>query len=598
MISSKFLPDISIEQTSWFRDPLFWMLLLCSALFLHSGLFQLFPTPGWVDAGIYLGYGIQFPELIARFVLTGNTYHAARLPYVLPLYFCHLLFGDVAGHLMQVTGWYLLGVAAASSLGHVWGGRRGALLAGAFMAFNPFFIATVTLSGITGATLVLALWAARVVFSPSGLRYERAPMAIAGVLAALALATHLFFVVPLTGMILAHRAAGVSTGGRHSRAGLGVFVLAFLLTAVVQILVFFALHLGLSPVLSQLYATGSSLKGMGGAYRLPWAQWGAPTRLWVPLLLMLWVTLFAHGDKRRYGLRVAGWLVIFPLSVMAAYDLLIPGVTLQYWFYFALLLPGWAIALALNLRHAQLGNRMAFFMVVIMVLPSVSLYLFPGIFDLLETPGFRTELFWAFGTAGLIFLLLYWYGLVAANNLLRQAGFAGWALVVMACLTVNTDTWRVFRAATGLDYKEAFVGAVAFSRAVENSGNASLKPKIMFDRTNLNRGLGPKSIYPLRYRDSVFELNYFDMLASLYLWDKSLVSITDPSDVGPLATLEGLPAYSSLVLLGRDQVEVATILQKIKQAGLVPVIESGAEYKGRQFGWQLLFVRLSGAKHE
>lgn len=574
----------------WIKDPFVWVLLGSGFVFLHSGMFQLFPPPGWVDAGIYLGYGIQFPELVDRFGLAGNTYHATRLPYVLPLYVSHLVFGHLAGHLVQETGWYLLGIAAASLLGFFRGGRQSSIVAGAFLAFNPIYIATVTLSGITGATLALALVGAAAAFSPAGLRGEKLSMAVAGVFSALALATHLFFFVPLVSMAIAYRISAKNSQLPPDRKHYRVFWTAFSASILVLVLGTFTLKMGFAPATSQLLAVGSSLKGVGGAYRLPWEQWGTPYRLLVPLLLILWISTSTRGERQPQTLATNIALTVIPLAVMVAYDLFIPGTTIQYWFYFSLLIPGWVVSVATSQFFASRVSRGTIPFVVFLAVPATFIALVPGGLNVFDGFGAGTRNLVLIGAIGVGFIALFKYAAINKNRYAETVGYWGVFVLIMSCLSANSDTQRVYRSATGLDYQEAFLGAVEFSLAVERSGLAREKPRFVFDRDKLNGALGVKSVYLLRFRDQVFALNYFDTLSSLYLWDKSMLSIKEPgTDFSSMKTME---APIRLALVGQSADEVSDLATRLTRSGYEIRSEKNASFEGNQFRWFASFVTV------
>ena len=73
--------------------------------FLLLGPFQLFPPPGWVDAGMYLGYFLDFPRKLAEF---GPNYHAMRLPFALTGFLAHRILSPDFANYVLVLGFHYL----------------------------------------------------------------------------------------------------------------------------------------------------------------------------------------------------------------------------------------------------------------------------------------------------------------------------------------------------------------------------------------------------------------------------------------------------------------------------------------------------------
>ena len=578
------------------RDPWLWLFALAALIFLFTAPLQLFPIPGWVDAGMYLGYGTNLHALVERFGFTANTYQGTRLSYVLPLYVWHHLLSPLLAQYAQIACWYLLALVSAMALGYQRGGRAGALACGALLAFNPLFLSALTFGGSDGATVAYVLAAAACAFSACGLRHERSAMALAGAFAGLALASHLFIALQLLALAAAHALVATPAGAGLSlwrRYGLACVMAlgAFGLLAAI------GLSLGMPHPFYWLFMVRASILGIGGNFRLPLASWlFDTTRLLAPVAVLLWCLrqlLPFTADARRRWLAVL-LLVAAPLLLMLAYDFIIPGVTLQTRPYFALLIPGWVIALSLSSSGKSAdADRwivwlpMGIFLGVALVVALAGKNVFA-----LTGQGMFFSIVLALGAAAL--------GLWRCRPSQSRSRPGVWllSLIVLcasASLALNRDTSKVFKAATGLDYREAYLGAIAFTQAMEKSALAARRPRLIYDREPLNQALGEDAVYPLKFANNHFRLNYFDTLASLYLWDKSLLSPADPAGV---ATLVGQKTPAFLVLLGRDPAEVSAHLQRLQQLGLSPQVVDQASYAGRQFGWQAMFVCLPNEGHK
>src|SRR4029434_11176831 len=102
---------------------------------------QLYPPPGWVDPGLYLGYFLNLPVLLDRF---GADYYGMRLPWVLSGFVMHRLLPPVIAHLVLILSFHLLASVSLYLIVAPRHGRCAGLISSLFLTVNPMWIAAVT----------------------------------------------------------------------------------------------------------------------------------------------------------------------------------------------------------------------------------------------------------------------------------------------------------------------------------------------------------------------------------------------------------------------------------------------------------------------
>jgi hypothetical protein len=553
---------------SWYRDWAAWTLLLLGLGFLFSGWIQLFPIPGWVDAGMYQGYGLNFPNLVSRYGLKATSYHGSRLPYVLVLYSSHRLASPEGGQYLQVLFFYLLSVLSLLELGYRRFGRGPALVAGAFLVGNPLFLSALTFGGADGAALAYVALTLALLFCPSGLEGQRGALLAAGAAGASACAAHPFAVPALAGILLAYPLSAFGRGWELRRCaylGLGG-VLALLAWGAI------GTTLGLKFLFLEysLQMTRRMAGGFGAAYFKPLSEWlWVNYRVLVPVVLGggLAALLLAPRSKPDRDRCLGAALVasLLPYSLYLWLDLSGRFPALQARFYFTPLLPSLVLCVLVLARKIDLGHSARSVPVLAALLGLPAALLGAGLVSPpVPRPEVARPVFWLVLTLGGVLALLIVFarraGRERASSLLAMAALVHCA----ACLALSEDSLQVFRVRTGQDYKEVYLGASRLIQVLEDSPVAARLPMFWFDRKKVNARDGLASTYYLRLNDKPLHLNYIDSLISYYLWEPVMLGTSlQAVDEGRLARVAGRP----IVFLGPDRASCEEALARVRALG-------------------------------
>ncbi len=570
---------------AWYEDWAAWTLLLCGLIFLFSGGVQLFPIPGWVDAGIYQGYAFNFPNLVRRYGLQATTYHGSRLPYVLVLYLSHRLASPEIAQYLQLLFFYLLTVVSVLSLGYRRFGRGPALLGAAFLAFNPLLHSALTFGGADGAAVAYVALTLALLFGPSGFEGRRGSLLAAGAGCACACAAHPLAFPALLGILAAyHLAAGVGWPGlgRYLYVGAGGLLAIGVLGAIGTTLGLQFLFLRYSFKMTRMMAGG-----FGAAYFKALPEWlYVNYRVLVPLVLGLSALALllarpAPGRDRLLKAALVASLLPFSLSLWMNLSGFFPA--LQARFYFTPLLPGLALCVLALSRAAAPGQAASW------VLPPALLLGLPAALvgaGLVSPPRLGPEAvqlaFWSLLALGVVLavalLLARRTGRAKASSFLVAASL----MLSAMCCALSEDSLQVYRVTTGDDYRELYLGASHLVRVLEESEVGVSKPLFWFDRPSVNARDGLASTYYLRFQDKPLRLNYLDTLASYYLWDKALLATSLLGvDEEHLARLDGRP----IVYLGPDRRSCEDALSRVRLLGYRVDLRYWLAHPAPRFPW-------------
>lgn len=560
------------------------LLTALPALFLYSGLFQHYPLTGWVDPGIYLGYFFDLPSLLARYGLGATTYHGARLSWVLPGFWLHQLFTPETAQHALVALMYFVSIWSAFVAGRGIGGRVGGHVAAAFFAYNPLFVAAVVFGAIDGSCITYLLVATAALFVDLQSPLSRTRAAVFGAFACLAVVAHPF-AGPLSVFIAL---AYVMTARpelkevlRHGAFALLGALLAFLALA------FIGMSFGMSfwfPAASAPMAQ-RALGGFGASYRLPLMDWAVGSyRLLIPGVLIAALAFVARG---RSGLGRSAALASIVLLVLSGtifffVDLIVQGTTLQVRNYTNLALPACALglaALAGRPGEEASGGRITLFHLAAMLpaaLLAGSYALQP---DWLVSPGRRAFLFAALCVAG---LLLAWR--TAGNRI----GAMVFGVFAVACGALNQDSASVYLARSGVDLRDAFIGAHRLTEYVDASPRLRSGPLLLwYDRSAFSTGneLADQQLsYNMAFQKERFRFTYYDTLSSLYLFDRSLLGARFPAIEPHQLDADRLKA-TPIILLTRGEPDLEAANKSLAILRLVAVVKTSFKYESPTFGY-------------
>lgn len=573
---------------AWHTDWAAWTLLLLAWAFFFSGLFQLFPVPGWVDAGTYQGYGLQLPTLVKRYGFTTVSYHGSRLTYVLILYLCHRLASPEIGQYLQLLFFHGMAILSLLAVGYRHFGRSPALLGAAFLAFNPLFFSALTFGGADGAALSYLLLTLAVLFSRSGVAGSQRTLVAAGMTCACACIANPFAIIPLLGLLAACHISAVQRSSSLDRyvalsvgGALALVILGLIARALGLEFFFLKYSFGMTRLLAG---------GFGAAYLRPLDEWlFVNYRMLVPMVLGLsaLALLGVRPELRRDRLFQSAALVapLLPFVVQLCINLSGQAVLLQSRHHFTLLLPGLAFSV-LALARAATPARPMLGPAVLLSLPAAAVGL--GLSSPAWVGSNARVVFWSLlGLGGFLALMLVTSGRRAGSRSLIMSAVI---MLCAVCFSLSEDSQQVYRVTTGDDYREAFLGASHLVRVLEESGLAERKPWFWFPRRAENERSGLGSTFRLDYQGGVTHQNYFDTLVSYYLWKVSLLGASFRS----LQTrrLDEAGARPIVFLAPRASL-CQRALSRVEALGYRVSNRRWFEYPRKRFGWAAVAVDVS-----
>ena len=571
---------------AWYTDWAAWTLLLLSWGFLFSGAFQLFPLPGWVDAGLYQAYGLSLPALVRRYAFM--PYQGSRLPYVLILYLCHRVASTEVAQYLQLLFFHGIALLSLIAVAYRHFGRGHALLGAAFLAFNPLFLSALTQGGADGASVSYLLLTLALLFSPSGMAGSYSTLVGAGAVGACACIANPFIASPLLGLFAAYRVSvvprwpGLAGYFALLMGGVSILLMLGLIAQAFGMKFFF---LGYSLNMTRLLA-----QGFGAKYLRPLQEWlFVNYRMLVPVILgMIALALLrARPQARRDRLFVGAACLapLVPFALQLAMNLAGQAQLLQGRHYFTLLLPGLAFSVVALSKAAGLrAPRHVLAPALLLGLPAAVVAV--GLVSPAGMGSHARVVFWVMFGLGALLALLTSIGKERDRSPFVYAA----VLLCTVCFSLSEDSLQVYRVTTGDDYKEAFLGARHLVRVLEESGLAERRPMFWFARRAENERSGLASTFRHNYRGNVTHMNYFDTLTSYYLWDRSLLGASFAKlDAGTLDRALARP----VVFLAPSEQLCRKALSRVQALGYHVDNQHWFSYPGRRFGWVALTFEIS-----
>ena len=545
---------------------------------------QIFPPPGWVDPAMYIGYFLDYRNLLAEF---GQSYHSARLPFVLTGSFLYGVFAPrIAGELLVIL-FSCLAMAGFYGVVAKFHGRLPAIFICCWLALNPLWIATMARGYVDGPAMSFVLLALALMASAGGTRTWR--FIAAGALIALGAATH-----PVT-LLLAGCGvlALLAMSWRSWRdSGIAILALGAGFTLALAALGFVSLALGgkFLFVLADQNAITRSFKGFGSNYQFGWGEWVPMNyRVLGPVFALIVAGATILHTRRLGGTPQATWLglamLLGPLAFLLYWDFVIGGAMLQSSYYMGYLLPGQAFILAgaaSVVTRFDPEQKSSSWKAIILLLGGgalLAISLAPHLWNL-EASVVQYRYKWLFLFSSLALLL-------GALFMLRwRPALAGLGLLFILLAVVNSDTRRIFRPAGAPDFGAYLTTTARVSSFVKGLGLGDRRLLFWFNRESYSDAsphLAFWTDYSLRFGTTILRLNYWDSLASVWLWDSSMLGATMPSfDTPERNMLKRLPIPTSVALLCRDSSECDAGRDRLEQQGyrlqlrgLTPVAEPG-----------------------
>jgi hypothetical protein len=567
------------------------LLAVLPALFLYSGLFQLYPLTGWVDPGIYLGYFFDLPSLVTRYGLGETTYHGARLSWVLPGFWLHEAFSPQVAQLVLVGLMYFTSIWSAFLAGRGVGGRLGGHLAAAFFAYNPLFLAAVVFGAIDGICITYMLVATAALFSGLPAPLSRVRAAVFGVFACLATVAH-----PFAAPLSAFLALAYLLTARPQLKDILLHVAFATLGAIAAFLVLalIGMQFGMPfwfPAASAPMAQ-RALGGFGASYKLPFSDWAVGSyRLLMPaaLIAALVTVLLDRTQRHRRAVLASIVLLVVSGALFFIVDLIVQGTTLQVRNYTNLTLPACAVALAalVGRPHDEISTgRLALLQLAAMVPALLLAALYAVSPDWFVGGSKLPVLFAALCIAGLV---------LAWRSARKAAGAVVFGLFVLACGALNQDSASVYLARSKVDLREAFMGAHRLAEYIEASPRLrSGGLLIWYDRKSFTTGseLADRQLsYNMAFRNERFRFTYYDTLSSLYLFDRSLLGAKfpaiEPHQLDPVR-LQATP----VIVLTQGPLDLAGANKSLAILNLAAVPVTSFKYESPTFGYTGYVLRV------
>lgn len=471
------------------------------ALIFFFVFYEKFPRQGWVDAGIYTGYGLN-PHLYKLYPFSDNAYQGSRLGYLLPFIGCVHLLGEVSGRYVFVTLLYCLYVAATLLLAYIFDDKKKptSLILIAPILLAPQVISDITYGGSGGVGMVFQLCAIAAVsmskFDGAG-KWMNYCAAVAGACWAVAISAHIFAIYPIFVFLLyIWGASGLRFNWRPALLGFLLIILLFQ-------------GIGSSLGAHRLYLSYSfpwmkhSLRGSGADFVAHSASLFDRVYLWLPYIgysiLAIMLVAWCAWKKKRVPvspLAASLGLLCIPLSFVF-FDYVIGGNILSVSTYQALVMPA-----------------MVFF----------------AIYS------------WHFAVAQQLTGVVY--------KTLLALGFLAMLAVPLTQLTHPSlePSFKVNHA----NSEQFYESQVRFLKSTEEYHLDARHVGFVFQA--VGSGAGKSNVYVDSYAGNERRFDYIDSLAALFLWDKSIYARLNPLDS---TVIRGdIDQVQQIIVLGRSRSEV------------------------------------------
>jgi 4-amino-4-deoxy-L-arabinose transferase-like glycosyltransferase len=556
----------SLQSWPWFEGV---FLVLVPLAVLTLGPFQLFPPLGWVDAGMYLSYFLDFPRKLAEF---GPNYHAMRLPFTLTGFFVHRIFSPKFANYVLVLGFHYLALFSVYYAVRARQSRAVAVSAALFLALNPLWIATVTRGYVDGPGMAFLFASLACLANRGGAISVRAGTVLAGVLAALsAFCNAIAGIVTILAILSWLYAEGISwrelrRTALHGIAGVAVATGVLSLISWLMKGPFFFFYVN-------VYFGSQALSGFGVNYLVPRGEWmPSAYRLALPIAFLcagLSVLLAKWRGASSTPLLTAGCAtIVLTVIWFLLWDFGIGSSTLQFAHYGGYFIPGQCLVFAglaavllskddaqAKLNWAEAGALVATAIVTILLVQQIWA---------LEAKLRSAYLLW------LVIVLLF----VAAIALMRRrAPGVGLAILMFTTVlagTANADTRGIFRVGPNPDYKPFYELMVRLNWIVDSTRAGNRPFYLWYCRECLPEAQRDSwRVVELRYMGTLLRTNMLDSIVSLWQWDRSWLNYTMPSlSAEEVRRLKAAPEGSTLVLLCPEEVACNDATAALQRAGL------------------------------
>jgi len=502
--------------------------LTLPTLVLLSGLYELFPVPGWVDPMIYVGYFLDPAEQIWRY---GPLYYSARVPYIFVGHLFYSVFNPVCAHYATLLFFYGSALGAVFCAAHRLYGRNVAILATWWLGLNPLWVNAVSTGYVDGPAMAFGFVAFACAVSGvtrSRLLFSRASLAASGFFVSLVLIIH-----PVPGGMAALAVLATCYVLRGDRSAFHNFAYVALGGVVgLTISTIYALQLG-APTIFSFFSHGPMarpLMGQASPFETPLSQRLSGNYWAIAPVALLFLSFFAirRSGIRAMPLAVVGLLcLISAFAFLALWDAVFSGATLQEHFYVSYLIYGEAILFIAVLgglqKNFSVGRvRQVVLYLAVIVAAIAPLYVLDEKIDGLGNP--------------IIWLVLVTLGGMTIFLFRAQrsiSAVAGMMLLTMFSGVSNAGTRPAFTVSGEPLYKLVFEEVIAIRRVAVLTYLHGRNVFVWGNRSPLDeaRDAGKKDrfAYTMSYAGKTLHFNVLDSLAALWVWDRGALGFDMPA---------------------------------------------------------------------
>lgn len=496
---------------------------------LFSGLYELFPAPGWVDPMIYVGYFLDPAEQIWRY---GPLYYSGRVPYIFVGHLFYSVFSPVSAHYATLLFFNGLALGAVFLAAYRLYGRNVAILSTWWLGLNPLWVNSVSTGYVDGPAMAFGFVAfACSVFgaTQSRLISANASLVASGFFVSLTMVIH-----PVPGGLAALAVFATCLAmndGWSALRDIAYVALGGILGLTLSTI--YALQLG-APTIFSFFNQGpmASLSiGHISLFAIPLGQW-LPGSYWAVTPLVLLILSFLTVRKARKSavpLSIVGMLCLtIAFIFLLLWDAVFGGATLQEHFYVSYLIYGETILVISILGSFQqslpasgLKEVRVFLAVAAAAIAPLTWQYFFGA----PHGSVSYQILW--------FLLIVF---VVAVSFLFQAQRSVVTIASVMALTMfsgvlNAGTRLAFAEVNHPSYKLVFEEVVAIRKLADLT---YLHGRNVFIWGNRRLGLTGKDdkkrfSYSMSYTGKQERFNALDSLAALWVWDKGALGFEMPT---------------------------------------------------------------------
>lgn len=529
--------DASFGGRNWEGLPEWsWLVLLVSLPLIaqFSGVYELFPRPGWVDPMIYVGYFLDPARQIQNL---GAYYFSQRIPFVFLGSLFYDVFTPAYAHIALGLTFQFIALLSVYSIARRTFGPLAAVLSGWWLGANPLWIASISNGYVDGPAIALSIASIAVLLLANNgrWRFREGPLnLLTGFLCACVLALHpipalltcvALLVACLTTQspktLLFYRVSAISIGG------LSALLLMAIYSQSIGGPFIFLFH--------DAHPIRNAFAGNALPFSRPLQEWfpkafrvALPFIIFIFFAMMVFVESWGKGKPRQIALLAAATSISF-FVVSAVWDIAVGGMVTQTWFYSSYSLIGQSIIVILivgNLISSKEYGSNYYILLFSLVFISTIISIYFNLAVAATINGFSPILIWiAIFTASSVILFL-----ILNKN--RGVAIAAIFLLTSTIGVINFDTRFIFAQRQTVSFRTFFELAIDIRNVVDKAGLYGRRVALWVDRRDLvssDVSSNEHATYRFFVGGGTIPLNTLDSLAGLWLWDKGTLSFDMPN---------------------------------------------------------------------